>query len=136
MCQQMIVDEATTLLEVDGAGGTPRLVGLAKDGPRAVVMDYVPGRLLRDYLKSCPTKTHRNRVLDEVMKAVRSIRDKGFVHRDLNSNHIIVDTSNNSKIQIIDVGLARKVTDTDVPWLDEYVEQALKFHTALDRRFL
>ena len=73
-----------------------------------IVMEYVDGVTLKEWLTEKPTRQMRLRVMQEITDAVSYLHTKGIVHRDLKPTNIIV-TSNGSHVKLIDFGLA----DTD-----------------------
>jgi len=73
-----------------------------------MVMEWVPGRLLRNILSQegkLPTD-RAIRIAVEVLKALDYIHNKGVVHRDLKPENIMVDDQDN--IKLIDFGIASK----------------------------
>ena len=73
-----------------------------------IVMEYVDGVTLKEWLTEKPTRQMRLRVMLEITDAVCYLHTKGIVHRDLKPTNIIV-TGNGSHVKLIDFGLA----DTD-----------------------
>ena len=73
-----------------------------------IVMEYVDGPTLKEWLDGKPTRQLRLAVAYNMMDAVAYIHAKGIVHRDLKPENIIV-TQNGSNVKLIDFGLA----DTD-----------------------
>ena len=86
---------AVGLEEVDGFGP-------------CIVMEYVDGVTLKEWLAEKPSRRMRLRVMLEIADAVAYIHTKGIVHRDLKPTNIIV-TGNGRHVKLIDFGLA----DTD-----------------------
>lgn len=92
MLQHQNVVTTYGLEEVDGLG-------------RCIVMEYVDGVTLRDWLQGKTTRQARKRVARELINAVGYIHSKGVVHRDLKPENILV-THNGENIKLIDFGLA------------------------------
>ncbi|MBQ9558528.1 MAG: Kae1-associated serine/threonine protein kinase [Bacteroidaceae bacterium] len=74
----------------------------------SIVMEYVDGVTLKEWLQDKHTLSARRRVADELIDAVSYIHSKGIVHRDLKPTNIIV-ARNGENLKLIDFGLA----DTD-----------------------
>ena len=79
-----------------------------EDLGRCIVMEYVDGVTLKEWLTEKPTRQMRLRIMQEITDAVAYLHTKGIVHRDLKPTNIIV-TGNGSHVKLIDFGLA----DTD-----------------------
>ena len=75
---------------------------------RCIVMEYVDGPTLKEWLNDKPSRQLRLKVAHELIDAVAYIHTKGIVHRDLKPENIII-TPNGSNVKLIDFGLA----DTD-----------------------
>lgn len=75
---------------------------------RCIVMEYVDGPTLKEWLTEKSTRRIRFRVMQEITDAVSYLHTKGIVHRDLKPTNIIV-TGNGGHVKLIDFGLA----DTD-----------------------
>lgn len=89
--------------------GIVSAVGLESvNGSECIVMEYVDGVTLGEWLKTRPQKKHRVAVAYHLIEAVAYIHSKNIVHRDLKPENILV-THNGNNVKIIDFGLA----DTD-----------------------
>ena len=70
-----------------------------------IVMEYVDGMVLNEWLAERRGKEDRLRLVEELLDAVGYIHSKGVVHRDLKPGNILV-TRNGTDIKLIDFGLA------------------------------
>ena len=93
--QHPAVVSATSLEVVDPLG-------------ECIVMEYVDGGTMKEWLKSHRKRQAQKRILRELIDAVGYIHAKGVVHRDLKPENILI-THNGENVKLIDFGLA----DTD-----------------------
>ena len=73
-------------------------------GP-GIVMEYVDGRTLTDFLAENPAQTMRRRVFEQLLQAVAYIHRSGIVHNDIKPENILVTRADND-VRLIDFGLA------------------------------
>ena len=73
-------------------------------GP-CIVMEYVDGMTLDEFLKTNPSKAARKKVVDQIADAVSYIHSKQVLHRDLKPANILV-TRNGGNVKILDFGLS------------------------------
>lgn len=73
-----------------------------------IVMEYIEGMTLGQWLASKPPKARRRNVARRIVDAIGYVHSKNIVHRDLKPSNIMV-THNGDMVKIIDFGLA----DTD-----------------------
>ncbi len=71
----------------------------------AMVMEYVDGRTLGDYLAEKPSLKERKRIFDELLLAVEYLHKRDVVHNDIKPDNILVSYSSNT-LKLIDFGLA------------------------------
>lgn len=86
------------------AVGLEKVEGLGE----CIVMEYVDGMTMKNWLATSPTLTNKRRVAKELIDAVGYLHSKGIVHRDLKPENILI-TRNGEYVKLIDFGLA----DTD-----------------------
>lgn len=84
-----------------------RCIGWHEDaevGP-CIVMEYVDGETLADYLKTNPSNKEKRRILNELLDALAFIHKHQIVHNDLKPENILV-TRNGHNVKLIDFGYA------------------------------
>ena len=86
-----------------------------ENGTGYIVMEYINGINLKQYLKNCGGRLDEATVLalmKPVLESLYEIHKAGLVHRDISPDNIMVD--NTGKIKLIDFGSARgKSAETD-----------------------
>ena len=75
---------------------------------RCIVMEYVEGRTLAEFLKEKPSTARRRKVAMQLLDAMQYYHALQIVHRDLKPSHLLV-TRTGDNVKLIDFGLA----DTD-----------------------
>lgn len=73
-------------------------------GP-CIVMEYVDGVTLREWLSKNPSQSNRRRIFAQLLDAVEYLHKKGLLHNDLSPENILITRSDNS-LKIIDFGFA------------------------------
>ena len=73
-------------------------------GP-CVVMEYVDGCTLKEFLALKPSRTVRMKIAKEILAAMAYFHSKQIIHRDLKPDNILI-TNNGHNVKIIDFGLA------------------------------
>ena len=84
-----------------------RCIGWREDaevGP-CIVMEYIDGETLTDYLKANPSNKEKKRILNELLDALAFIHKHQIVHNDLKPENILV-TRNGHNVKLIDFGYA------------------------------
>lgn len=71
----------------------------------AIVMEYVDGRTLGDYLRESPSRRERQRIFSELLMAVEYLHKRGIVHNDLKPDNILISRTSDT-LKLIDFGLA------------------------------
>ena len=81
---------------------------LKEDNPRigpAIMMEYIDGMTLNEFLATIPTVEQRQKVVLQLLDAMQYIHSKQITHRDLKPSNILI-TRNGLNVKIIDFGLA------------------------------
>lgn len=73
-------------------------------GP-GIVMEYVDGRTLADFMAENPPRAMRERVFVQLLQAVAYIHRCGMVHNDIKPQNILVTRADND-VRLIDFGLS------------------------------
>ena len=105
-------------------------------GP-GIIMEYVDGRTLSEFLKENPPMQLRRRVFGQLLEAVAYLHRKSIIHNDLKPENILITHSDNT-IKLVDFGLS----DDDAHYLSktpgctpEYASPELLAHSVpLDAR--
>lgn len=105
-------------------------------GP-GIIMEYVDGRTLSEFLKENPPMQLRRRVFGQLLEAVAYLHRKSIIHNDLKPENILITHSDNT-IKLVDFGLS----DDDAHYLSktpgctpEYASPELLAHSdPLDAR--
>lgn len=78
-------------------------------GP-AILIEYIEGVTLTEFLKEKPSLAVRKRLLGEILDAVEYLHKKGLLHNDLKADNIIVSAIG-EHIKIIDFGYAEAAAE-------------------------
>ncbi|MDG4942267.1 Stk1 family PASTA domain-containing Ser/Thr kinase [Staphylococcus agnetis] len=77
-----------------------------------LVMEYIEGPTLSDYIKShgqlAPEKAIK--FAEQIFKGIHHAHEKGIVHRDIKPQNIIIDR--NQTLKIVDFGIAKALSET------------------------
>jgi len=82
------------------------------DGTVYLVMEYVPGRTLRDVIRAeAPLSPRRAlELLEQVLTALAAAHEAGLIHRDVKPENVLITPA--GRIKVADFGLARAVTSS------------------------
>ena len=70
-----------------------------------IIMEYVDGRTLADFVRENPTAAQRRQVAEELLSALAYCHKKQIVHQDLKPSNILI-THDGDHVKIIDFGLS------------------------------
>ena len=93
----------------------PNIVGVfdqgEDEGVLYLVMEYVPGRTLRDLIEESQrlTPSQALAVVDAVLRALDAAHSAGFAHRDVKPENVLLGRAD--EIKVTDFGLARALDD-------------------------
>lgn len=91
-----------------------RCIGWREDaevGP-CIVMEYIDGATLSDFLKTSPSHKEKKRILGELLDAMAFVHSHQVVHNDLKPANILI-TRNGHNVKLIDFGYADSDSNCD-----------------------
>jgi eukaryotic-like serine/threonine-protein kinase len=96
-------------IQIAGALNHPGIVRLLDsmtlpDGRAALIMEYVDGQTLSDWLACRPDQSKVINLLANVAEALHHAHQRGVIHRDLKPSNILVDATNSPRV--LDFGVA------------------------------
>ena len=112
--KRKLMEEARTLARFCGLKG---IVGVRDfflcNNTAYVVMDYLDGYTLKDYLGKNPVLTFENTVklLQPIAEALGKVHEAGVIHRDISPDNIMLLKDGSARL--LDFGAARNVADGD-----------------------
>ncbi|KAK8719383.1 hypothetical protein OTU49_014065, partial [Cherax quadricarinatus] len=120
--QQYDTTECRLLTAAAGAGGAPKIFGISKGLPSAIIMELCPGQPLYDFFECNPVDECK-KAYEAVKIALLDFHTKGFTHQDLHPGNILIDRVDNKYVaHLIDLGKSRMLGQD--PSMDKsYVEQ-------------
>lgn len=108
----LFVQEAQTSAKLDHPGIVKVYDVGTHDGRPYIVLEYIRGRSLAELLEEEPIATSKAvRLIIQVAEAITQAHDRGFVHRDIKPQNILLDVDDNP--HIADFGLAVKLWEVE-----------------------
>lgn len=84
-------------------------------GP-GILMDYIDGRNLTDFLAENPSEKLRLRVMEQVLSTIAYVHHANIIHNDIKPENILVTRANND-VKLIDFGLS----DNDAFYVNKHL---------------
>lgn len=81
------------------------IYGEILSGREGILMEYVEGRNLSEFLSENPSFSSRVRIFEELLDTLDYLHKRGIVHNDLKPDNILVSRSGDS-LKLIDFGLS------------------------------
>lgn len=79
-----------------------------------IVMEYVPGPTLREFLRGHPLGMKAFDIADQICDAVEHAHSIGVLHRDLKPENVLFESFDNSdSVKVADFGISRLIGDTE-----------------------
>ena len=128
--RERFLKEARMLARLQNVPGIVRVHNLFRENNTAyIVMEYVDGINLRDYIRSLgrPLSVGQTlAVLQPVMEALTKVHEAELVHRDISPDNIMIQRDGSPKL--LDFGAAKEVIDANVEKnLPQSTESILKY---------
>ena len=71
----------------------------------SIIMEYVEGRTLNDFLAESPSFKTRKRIFSELLDAIEYLHQKRIIHNDIKPENIIISRTGD-RVKLIDLGLS------------------------------
>ena len=108
-----VADEARTLAQLGNISGVVRVTDFFEEnGTGYLVMEYLDGKNLKQMVEGFGGQIPADvliPVLSPILFALRSIHERGMIHRDLSPDNIMM--LSDGSVRLIDFGNARDTTD-------------------------
>ena len=110
---QKCMNEAKSLAQLDDIPGIVRVLDYFLENTTAyVIMEFAEGVTLVSYIKKLPQRPDYAKaldLLDPVCRALAEVHSRGFVHRDVSPDNIMVDF--NGRAKLLDFGAVKMVSE-------------------------
>ena len=104
-------------------------------GP-AIVIEYIRGRNLSDFLKEKPSMQTRRRIFAQLMEAVGAMHRQSIIHNDIKPENILITEADND-VKLIDFGFAdgdAHILEKGLGGTRQYASPELLEHLKTDAR--
>ena len=103
--------ESDAMIALKGPG-IPRIISYIEEGDYNIMIMELLGKSLEGLLKASPDKKLSLKTVCllgiEMLKILKDIHDKHFIHRDIKPDNFAIGYSNPKTIYLLDFGLAKK----------------------------
>ena len=81
-------------------------LGFEEDTPAgpALILEYVEGQSLDEFLSACPSDSAKDRIIDDILDGVDYLHHRGVLHNDIKPSNIVINP--HGAARIIDFGLS------------------------------
>ena len=114
--KQKALQEAQSLAQLDDIGDIVRVLDFFPENETAyIIMEFVEGETLREYTnRRGGTLRFEDAVslLTPVMRALRDIHARGFIHRDISPDNIMITTAR-KQAKLLDFGAVKSLADNE-----------------------
>lgn len=113
MGKERFLKEAQSLAKFSGSAGIVDVRDFFEENNTAyIVMEYLDGQTLKNYLRSNGTLTPEQTVklLMPVMESLKKVHSQGIIHRDISPDNIMLV---GKRVKLLDFGAARYVSATN-----------------------
>lgn len=81
------------------------LFGEYVNGKEGILMEYVDGRSLSEFLGENPSPAERKKIFSQILDAIGYLHTRGIIHNDLKPDNILIKRTGNN-VALIDFGMA------------------------------
>jgi serine/threonine protein kinase len=109
--RSLLKDESDIMISLKGPG-IPKIYNYIEEGDYNIMIMELLGKSLEGLLKKSPEKKLSLKTCCllgiEMIKILKSIHDKHFIHRDIKPDNFAIGYSNPKNLYLLDFGLAKK----------------------------
>ena len=113
--REKFYDEAKVLVKLGREDGIVKVRDFFYENETAyIVMDYLEGKTLKDFLKERKTLSVEEtlQMFNPILNALSKVHERNIIHRDISPDNIII--TEDGKPWLIDFGAAREFADDDI----------------------